>query len=206
MAYSSFDNFDKSVKLKGNTEKDMQEYIKAVGEKIGTKVKKSEGSRPESKFDQFNLRLDFYSLSLFSVLSCDLRVQLRGVNSPLAYKYLADYTLVYEQMYFEMLDKIIKATPIYFRALILRNWISVSSDLWVSHHSQMLQIVRQLDSTEMRAIEAHVIAPSANFDIFSSKAVAHELRNAAIALREDLKAIINEQNIKSKDKIFDPDR
>lgn len=105
-----------------------------------------------------------------------------------------------------MLDKIIIATPIYFRPLILRNWINVSSDLWVSHSDQMLKIIRHIESTQMKMIESHVVAPTADFHVFSNKSVASELRNSAIGLREDIKGILKENNIKSKDKIFDPDR
>lgn len=203
---SRFDNLERSIRPKGTTEKDREDYNKAIGEKIGFRTRKSEGAKLESKFDQFNIRLDFYSLILFSTLSCDLKVQLANVNSRLAQKFLADYKISYEQLYFEMLDKIIDATPVHFRSLLLRNWINVSSDIWETNSAQMLNIVKQLEDKDMKRIDTFVISPSAEFNVFCNKSVVQELRSTAIGFREDLKTILNDRKVRSKDKIFDPDR
>jgi hypothetical protein len=52
------------------------------------------------------------------------------LHIPLAQKFLLDKQISYEEIYFKSFQAIIHDTPVFFRPLILRHWINVSSDLW----------------------------------------------------------------------------
>jgi hypothetical protein len=187
-------------KVKRSDCKSEKEYFEKVAAKL---VQKKEGEAP---FTDFYNRLDFYSLVLFNALSCDLRVQLKDCNSHLANKYLADWKPTHEYLYFQIPQLVLKAAPTKFWPLILRNWISVGSDIWETAGDKLLKFVDYFHATVLPKLEKEVLADKADFDIFNNKIIIQELRASAIAFREDILEVKRERRMKTKDSIFDMNR
>lgn len=172
--------------------------------KVAAEIAKKEDGG--SKFEKFYNRLDFYTLFLFTAISTDLRVQLRGCNSPIANTFLSDWKPTHEHLYFHMPEMILSAVPVKFWPIILRNWMNVGSDIWDSSGQKMFDIVKYFHDSVLPKIDQSITSESAEFDVFDNKNIIRDIRASTIAFREDVLEIMKKGFLKPKDVIFDPDR
>lgn len=193
-----FNNFTKTVNFRSC--KSAKEYETKVAAEI---AKNEDGG---SKFEKFYNRLDFYTLVLFTVLSTDLRVQLRDCNCPLATTYLTDWKPAHEHFYFSLPRLILEATPTLFWPVVMRNWMNVGSDIWDQSGAKMFEIIKYFKAEILPKLDKEITSESAEFGVFNHKNIIRDLRASTIAFREDVLEIIKKGFLKQKDIIFDPDR
>jgi hypothetical protein len=126
-------------------------------------------------------------------------------NDPLAQKFLLDKQISYEEIYFKSFQAIIHDTPVFFRPLILRHWINVSSDLWKDGlGNKMLDICKEILNKHVPQYKENLIGPNkVNFDIFCEKRAVKEITDALTSLEQDLKEIIKNGRIEDKEVLYD---
>ena len=195
-----FDVFTPSIDR--NRCKDEKEYHSKVSEMISS-----------SKFPQFMNKLDCYSMIYYTLIGTDIRYQIDTFKSnndddnrqlnEIKNIFKSMIQLKYEELYFLSLHKSIKATPIVFRPILIRNWINASSDMYRLYPDKLISICKILKDNHIQEI-SNVIEDNSKMDIFLHAQCKKILKNNLIACREDIKNIIKDNTIVNKYILADP--